>query len=195
MGNENYLFLMHHGIKGMHWGVRRFQNKDGTLTAAGKERYSDGDGANNKRQTTTDYNYASNWRKGFNDKRLMQDVASQISDDDFNKILDQYRSVKQADVDMRSSNKPFDETLNAYDKEMKRLTALIKSISDKIDNSKIRNLDKYLDFERHEVGNGHEHVERSRFKDNAVATIFLDRIGEPKNMYLFRLMLTDENFK
>lgn len=30
----------HHGIKGMRWGVRRFQNKDGTLTAAGKKRYS-----------------------------------------------------------------------------------------------------------------------------------------------------------
>ena len=30
--------LMHHGIKGMKWGVRRYQNKDGTLTAAGKKR-------------------------------------------------------------------------------------------------------------------------------------------------------------
>ena len=32
--------LMHHGIKGMHWGVRRFQNANGSLTAAGKKRYS-----------------------------------------------------------------------------------------------------------------------------------------------------------
>lgn len=30
--------LMHYGIKGMKWGVRRYQNKDGTLTAAGKKR-------------------------------------------------------------------------------------------------------------------------------------------------------------
>ena len=29
-------FLMHHGILGMKWGVRRYQNEDGTLTAAGK---------------------------------------------------------------------------------------------------------------------------------------------------------------
>lgn len=32
--------LAHFGIKGMHWGVRRFQQPDGTLTSAGKKRYS-----------------------------------------------------------------------------------------------------------------------------------------------------------
>lgn len=33
--------LTHWGIKGMKWGIRRYQNRDGTLTAAGKKRYAE----------------------------------------------------------------------------------------------------------------------------------------------------------
>ena len=36
--NEDY--LAHHGVKGQRWGVRRFQNEDGSLTAEGREKYS-----------------------------------------------------------------------------------------------------------------------------------------------------------
>lgn len=41
---SNYIYLngelYHYGVKGMKWGVRRYQNKDGSLTNAGKRRYS-----------------------------------------------------------------------------------------------------------------------------------------------------------
>lgn len=35
--------LLHYGIKGQKWGIRRFQRKDGSLTPAGKKRYADDD--------------------------------------------------------------------------------------------------------------------------------------------------------
>lgn len=43
--------IMHYGVKGMKWGVRRYQNENGTLTNAGKKRY--------RQQLVTDYYNAS----------------------------------------------------------------------------------------------------------------------------------------
>ena len=40
----NEYSLYHHGIKGQKWGIRRFQNEDGTRTAEGKKRMSTGSG-------------------------------------------------------------------------------------------------------------------------------------------------------
>lgn len=36
-------YIKHHGVKGQKWGVRRYQNKDGTLTPAGKQKYGSKD--------------------------------------------------------------------------------------------------------------------------------------------------------
>ena len=57
--------LYHHGIKGMKWGVRRFQNEDGSLTNAGKSRYATVEEAKAaykkaKKVTSDNYNRATN---------------------------------------------------------------------------------------------------------------------------------------
>lgn len=66
--------LAHYGIRGMKWGVRRYQNKDGSLTAAGKKRYS-GDGGNIG--TTKSTTSSSSGRK----------KVSEMTDDELNRAV------------------------------------------------------------------------------------------------------------
>lgn len=48
--NNNYLY--HHGIKGQRWGVRRYQNSDGSLKPAGAKRYNDSSESSGKSKNT-----------------------------------------------------------------------------------------------------------------------------------------------
>lgn len=50
MSYYNDQALSHHGIKGMKWGRRRFQNADGSLTPAGRARYADNPAESRKTQ-------------------------------------------------------------------------------------------------------------------------------------------------
>lgn len=55
--------LYHHGIKGQKWGVRKYQNSDGTYTAAGRRRYGFGDAKEakaNYKQAYKEYNRSFN---------------------------------------------------------------------------------------------------------------------------------------
>lgn len=64
--------LYHHGIKGMHWGVRRYQNKDGSYTKEGKERRMYSDRARRASKTKKDMDKLYNTLSK-EDKRLLGD--------------------------------------------------------------------------------------------------------------------------
>lgn len=80
-------YLEHHGIRGQKWGIRRFQNADGTLTAQGRSRYGDkADKVEKKLQGATKWeNKAINAKTGIGrslattvaaNKRYKADVAA-----------------------------------------------------------------------------------------------------------------------
>lgn len=69
--NNNELY--HHGIKGQRWGVRRYQNEDGSLTDAGRKRY----GTNAKWRTAVDHiDYSDKVNKKVNNTGLTLGMLS-----------------------------------------------------------------------------------------------------------------------
>jgi len=92
--------LYHWGIKGMKWGVRRYQNKDGTLTPAGKKRYAD-DGGNDNAQKQTQSSSPTKTRR---------QSISDISDDELRTIVNRKQSERQLrdllDAEERYYNPP-----------------------------------------------------------------------------------------
>ena len=72
-------YLMHHGIKGMRWGIRRYQNKDGSLTNAGKKHVS-----NYKTARSLNRKVDQEARKLINsDPRLKKDFGNDTDDPEY----------------------------------------------------------------------------------------------------------------
>ena len=71
--------IYHHGIKGMKWGVRRFQNKDGSRTVAGKKR---------EKMISADEQERSNRKSEVKNRRI-------ISSDDLRKKIERLKLEKE----------------------------------------------------------------------------------------------------
>ena len=82
--------LRHHGIKGQKWGVRRFQNSDGSLTAAGRKRYGDG-------ESSYDYGKDSGGRK-------VVRVSKESSIDNYENAIKKTKAAGDAVENIRKFN-------------------------------------------------------------------------------------------
>lgn len=83
--------LYHHGIKGQRWGVRRFQNKDGSLTPAGKKRYDEPDDDKSSDKSTKQSRYDVLYEKyktvGYADAKAKQAALGQVKTERAIKII------------------------------------------------------------------------------------------------------------
>lgn len=97
--NEDELY--HYGTKGMRWGIRRYQNPDGSLTPAGR-----------KRLEKADYK----WAKKKTDKITAQ--AKKASQKELDRYGDELLKLPGA---LKANGKLSAQTVNAYNRKMAEL--------------------------------------------------------------------------
>lgn len=98
---DNYQ-LYHWGIKGMRWGVRRYQNKDGSLTPAGRKRYEDEGGGSGSSNGGT--KGSSKTLSSMSDAELRDKLARLRMERD---ILDTQRQISNLEPQHISAGKRF----------------------------------------------------------------------------------------
>lgn len=115
-------YLSHHGIKGQKWGIRRFQNADGNLTTAGRNRKY-----NKKNMQNADTQHLDKWGTDKNHNILYisgksgsgkSTAASAMSDSNTNVIhLDSYFEKKNKSEANKDKNERFNNFLkkNGFD--------------------------------------------------------------------------------
>ena len=116
--DQNY--LSHHGVKGQKWGVRRYQNYDGTLTAAGRNR-----NYNRKNMKNADTQYLDKWGTDKDHNILYisgksgsgkSTAALAMSDSNTNVIhLDSYFELKNKSEANKNKNERFNNFLKKND--------------------------------------------------------------------------------
>lgn len=81
--------LTHWGIKGMKWGIRRFQNKDGSLTSEGRKRYGDDDDNGRSKSSAPERKSA----RDMSDEELFRAVNRARLEDQYNSLRPEHVST------------------------------------------------------------------------------------------------------
>ena len=112
--------LYHWGIKGMKWGVRRYQNADGSLTAAGRRRYTNPDGSLNdkgKKYYAKEKQRLSEERKALKAKQRTDDKLAKLdAQRKANEELKKSMDPKQKEIEAKkeAETKLGRDALNPY---------------------------------------------------------------------------------
>ena len=130
-------YLAHHGVKGQRWGVRRYQNKDGSLTPAGKKRRLAKEASNYYKQEAAKREQSNASRVNKINDILESEKSGKMSDNEIDALLRELGALegsvrtlmaRSQEIDSRSKlgkryiqeyakNVPIDKILKAYSDE------------------------------------------------------------------------------
>lgn len=115
--------LMHHGTKGMKWGQRLYQRKDGSLTALGKLRYSRQAQADAKtqRRAESERDIDAKIEKKLNSRQLRKNLGT-MSDKELQDVINRKQKEKtlrdMLDAEISPGRKKANEILSSIGSEV-----------------------------------------------------------------------------
>jgi len=141
--------LKHFGILGMRWGIRRYQNPDGSLTPAGQRRYNENMSFRNKVNMDRKYQKHRERMREEANKRWEEDIKRERDDEeDWEKDLHKAKLSKEEFTNIRNSFKTDiakDLWEKAYDTDEFDLDFLERTDQEWSDKKVLEEYAKYLD--------------------------------------------------
>lgn len=178
--------LYHHGIKGQRWGVRRFQNEDGSLTSAGRSRYLDGSG-NLTKQGARMIGKAHNKKYMDEAGNLTKRGAKAANKDNaFSAAVKQASFERKVSKDWtKSYNRAADEFESTLDKLTKKYDGVRanspegKKYAKEVGEAWQKVYSKQLvkDFGKEPITNGTDWVKSAPFMDDVMSTFYSKEKG------------------
>lgn len=177
--NHETTSLQHHGVKGQKWGVRRYQNKDGSLTALGKKRTGSEGGADKKlREDLKDRRVA----RVLNAWKQRQDMRQDRLDRENNRAIERAKiklAQKKAQDESadQAANRKLTKEKFKQEKAAQKQDVLDRATNRKLAKNAAKNMQTLPDEEYYELPDTPERQKKSSISGKQVAGAALAVVG------------------